>query len=103
MRIRAALIWTVLGGLFGTLALQAQIVISHRLQNNCFLCGTTMHQSPTDPSERCLIAGDGQEGDGTSCDEYYVGDGWVCTTSGNPCYNVTVHGSLQGGGRQLER
>lgn len=64
------------------------------VNDNCYTCGTTLHQGPTDPSQRCLAVGDGQEGLGTSCTEYFVGDGWVCATSNNPCYNVIVHGSL---------
>jgi hypothetical protein len=86
----------VLGGRLG-----AQYYgVDHHIYINsgCYVCGYTANQSPTDPSERCIGVGDGEEGMGTSCSEYYVGDGWVCEVPYNPCYNTVVHASLTTGG-----
>lgn len=86
-------------GLSGSVAAQYYGVDHHIYMNSgCYVCGPGQHQSPTDPSERCIGVGDGEEGMGTSCSEYYVVDGWVCQVAYNPCYNTVVHASLTTGG-----
>jgi hypothetical protein len=90
--------WLLIGWLAPS-ALRAQILQDHHIHRNdgCYNCGYTTSQSPTDPSQRCIGVADGEEGMGTSCSEYLVADGWVCTVSNNPCYNVVVHASLARG------
>lgn len=44
----------------------------------------------------CKLAGDGHTGEGTDCNEYWDGWGWMCQTNNTPCYNINVDGG--GGG-----
>lgn len=47
---------------------------------------------------QCSRAGDGQIGEGTDCNNYYDGWGWMCYTNNAACYNVDVDGGGEGGG-----
>lgn len=83
----------------GRLGAQHYVVDHHiHLNDGCYVCGYLPNQLPTDPSEHCIGVGNDEEGMGTSCSDYYIGDGWVCQVPYNPCYNIVVHANLTTGG-----
>jgi len=86
-------------GLGGSLAAQYYGVEHHiHINDNCYICGYPSNSLPTAPGQQCIAVPDGQEGMGTSCSDYVVGDAWICQVTNNPCYNAIVHASLTTGG-----
>lgn len=65
-------------------------------QTGCWNCSPSWLVGSVD--EKCSRAGDSQTGDGTECNEYHDGWGWVCYTEGDLCYNVDVSGGGGSGG-----
>lgn len=83
-----------LASIFGLLLL-ITTAASHA-QSGCWNCKPSWVVGSID--EKCSHAGDNQTGEGTECDEYHDGWGWVCYTSGDVCYNVDVNGGGGSGG-----
>jgi hypothetical protein len=61
----------------------------------CWVCD---YVGLTGVEERCDMVGNGENGDGTNCNESNdLTWGWFCYTNNTPCYNTIVTGGGGGG------
>lgn len=62
----------------------------------CLYC---KYERPTGIAATCMQVGDGQNGDGTQCDDYpgMLG-GSACYTNNDPCFGIIVNGGGGSGG-----